>query len=185
MTSEIYLALEKQLQAQVPLLKEIEWYAEQYNDTNDGNLVWIEPCVFLEFLPVAWEQLGDIKIQGGTLITKVHIVTESAYEDKKRFTAHHHLQIDRAVFHALQGFACMLSFTPGLEQYENTPDDHAIINTMIRTSSESEHTLSKFIVTIQTYECYVYDLSFIAASSNQQTEVTATLDLTIHKVAQL
>ena len=178
MTAEIYKALEKRLVNNVDGLAQVDWFANQYADSEEEDLVWQTPVVYLEFLPITWITTGDARVQEGLMTLRVHTVTDNDYEDKKRFTVTAHLETLKNVFIALHDFDCMLSYSPGNENILPA-FDVMLINELTRVRSEPDHLLRRFVVTVEEYQAQVVDVSKYVASLESDAWVTATLDLQV------
>lgn len=180
MTAEIYRAIEKRISDKVEEVKQIDWFMDQYAASIEDGMVWITPTVFLEFMPVTWQQIGQ-NIQSATMQVKVHFLTDNDYEDQKSLMMTNHLQLNKRVHKALQNWGCLLSYVEGYEALQGTGSDMILINNMTRVASESEHQLRQFVVTTQTYEAYVTDLSMDNAADDVVVS-PVKLEVEIHKI---
>lgn len=177
MTESIYNALEKRLQEKVPEIKNIDWFANQYEPSEEEDFVWITPAVFLEFAPVTWQTTGDTAIQQTLMTLTVHTVTDNNLVTKDRFTATQHLTIQRKVHAALHEFSCLLSY---IQPTVTNSDDHILLNELTRITSEPDHTLNVFITTKQTYTAQVFDLDlyfYNLQQSSQDVDIDVILNI--------
>jgi hypothetical protein len=181
MTAQIFQAIEQRIKTEVSAVELIDWFANQYDDSDLKDFAWITPAVFIEFTPCTWLQSGNFKIQETTLTIRIHTVTDNNFPDSKRFTTTDHLKIQDAIHTALQGWDCLLSYVP---DYAMTTNDYLLINEMTRTASIPEHQLRPLTVTINEYQAEVYDLSMIQAQPIQTVE-NVTIQLDIHKTDHL
>jgi hypothetical protein len=184
MNKEIYEALEKRIQEKVSGVKQVDWFYNQYEEGEEGNMVWVTPSVYLQFLPIEWQDLGS-RVQSGDMTLLVHLATDSGYENKQRITVTEHLELDKALKNALHGWGCPLSYTPSVTNVAGTANDGILINRLTRKGTESDHALRECMVTIATYTGSVYDYSSLISDSKDRQEVLLTLDLTVDKVPQL
>ncbi len=171
MTESIYTALEKRLKT-IPELKIIDWFANQYEPSEEEDFVWQTPAVFLEFAPCVWLTTGENTIQEALMTLTVHTVTDNNYADSKRFTATQHLAIQRKVHKALHEFTCALSY---IDPNVSNQTDHVLLNELTRVGSESDHVLNVIIATKQTYTAQVFDLDEL-----QNNNTTANVDVILN-----
>lgn len=169
-----YQAIEKRIIDSIPAIKLVDWYMEQYTD-GDDELVWQTPCVFIEFSAVDWTTGGNGATQWGDLTFTLHLVTESAYEDKRRHTLGEHFGLDAQLFKAFQNWGCS-------HRYIDIDVDIILLNNIVRVRSEPQHILSEFVVTKQTFSCEAYALDAYLDAENEMTTTEVTLELDVEKV---
>lgn len=185
MLNLVYSALKKRLTAEVSP-EYVDWFYGQYLDeeTEDGGeMLWATPAVFVEFLPLKWETLGNA-VQAANLQFNIHLVNNSLDSDEKRVTdtaSLDHLGMESDVFRALQGFRALLSYVPGFEALAGEPGDRVILETISRLSSEPDHSMGRQLVSVQTFACRIYDYAAtktwatVVASLNQSVDMVPTV----------
>lgn len=157
----IYLALDKRITETVGNGIYTDWYLGQYIEAEmegGGERLFDTPCVLVEFSPIAWKTLGNNR-QQATVTVQLHVVTESHDTDHQRITnaVPGHLALEGAVYRAVQGWSGRLSYVPGHEATEDTANDACILNTMVRIGTTPDHSLSRHIVTVLTFQTLVVD----------------------------
>lgn len=184
MLNLLYPALKKRLNNYV-MPKYTDWYMGQYLEDEaeeGGNLLWDTPAVFVETAPVQWQTMGG-NIQSANLQFAVHLVTDALFDDDKRITdpVLQHFLLDSKVYKGLQNWRCMLSYVPGLEALAGTDGDRVLIESVVRTDSEPDHTLRRQMVAINRFSCRIYDYT----AAKEWETVMAQLELSIIKVNSL
>lgn len=186
MLNLVYSAIKKRLAAQVlPLPKYVDWYYAQYLEDemeDGGQLLWQTPALFVEFLPIEWETRPQ-NIQTSTLRFNTHLVNESFYDNDQRVldAAVNHLGQESSVFVALMNWRCMLSYVPGFEALADTANDRVLLESIVRESSEPDHTMRRQLVGVQRFACRIYDYS----AQPQWAQVLAALSLDVQIVDSL
>lgn len=180
----VYSALKKRLVASTEP-EYLEWFYGQYDESEmeeGGELLWTTPAQFIEFLPLDWET-RPMGIQTSVLRFNVHLVNESFDPGEQRIlnASLNHLGGESAIFKALMNFRCLLSYVPGFEDLEGTEDDRVLIESIVRESTESDHTMRRQLVSVQRFSCRIFDYSALP----NWTDVLAGLDLDILNVDQL
>lgn len=178
MTRSIYQALDRRIR-ETPYVKIVDWYMEQYSG-GDDNLVLNTPAVFLEFAPVDWVSGASGRELWTEMRLTVHIVTESAYEDKQRFIITDHFDVQESILEALHMWECNVQYIT-----DNTEDTEMLINTMTLESSSSEHQLSEFVVTKLIFSAIVYNRNIQLQIEKQTSTVTTAVQVVINKVENL
>ncbi len=179
-----YSAIKKRLIEKVNP-KYVDFYYGQYLEEDmdeTAPILWQTPAHFIEFAPIRWKTLGG-NIQSSAIEFNHHLVNESYYDDDKRVldSALGHLTQESQVFQALMNWRCMLSYVPGYEGLTDTADDRVLLESIVRTASEPDHTLRRQLVAVQQFTCTIYDYS----ATKQWTSILATLQLDVQKVDSL
>lgn len=184
MLNLVYSALKKRLTADTAPAY-LDWYYGQYDEAemqDGGELLWTTPAQFVEFLPIEWETRPG-NIQAANLRFHVHLVNESYEQDDKRIldAALNHLGQESNVFKSLMNFRCLLSYVPGFEALADTDQDRVLIESIVRESTDPDHTMRRQLVSVQRFACRIFDYS---ATPNWAT-VLAQLALDVQKVDHL
>lgn len=184
MLNLIYAALKKRLAGQVEP-KYIDWYMGQYledEQEDGGESLWNTPAVFLEFLPVDWDTRPG-NVQTATLKLNAHLVNATLYDNDQRIldATINHLGMESQVFQALMNWRCMLSYVPGFEALEDTSNDRVLIESMVRNTTEPDHSMRQQLVSVQGFSSRIFDYS----ATPQWVQVLATLALDVQKVNSL
>jgi hypothetical protein len=172
----IYLGLSRHLQAILgpdakPLLKAVDWYAQQYQRTKEAEMV-NEPAAYIEFMGATLEDMGQ-KYQMATIILRVHLVTRATSNGKERFatTAFTHEDVASAVYRALNQHTLNLK---SLIEFAANPQDFTLYNPLTRTRL-SKPQQYPYMVTIQEFRFTAVDNSAILATQR----VLLGIDLTV------
>jgi hypothetical protein len=184
MLALVYQALKKRLAAATEPAY-IDWYMGQYLEPEaeeGGQLLWQTPAQFVEFQPVDWQTLGN-GAQAANVRFNVHLVNDTYFDDDRRVTdaTLGHLVQEASVYAALQNWRCLLSYVPGLEALEDTPNDRVLIESIVRERTDPDHNLNRQIVSVQGFACRVYDYGAV----KNWVEVMANLGITVIKVNSL
>jgi len=110
MRKQIYLAIKDAIKA---IEKEAGQPVFKHFDLWNNNILWlkketpfIEPAIFIEFLPVNWQTLGN-RMQQATMTFRIHIITRwySQTNDNSPDNDSHlnYLDLPDKLFVALQG----------------------------------------------------------------------------------
>ena len=157
-----YQIIRNKLSANVSEIKDLDWYLQQYqaNDKNAG--LYDLPGVYVEFAPIDTQQMAGF-VQMGTAAIRIHLVTDSI-ESKgerriKRVTAKDHAVIMDEIYKTLNGKRGLLHEADGFEDVVNTEQDFMVMNSMTRNQIIPPHQLRKNMVSIQRFECVIYDYS--------------------------
>jgi predicted histidine transporter YuiF (NhaC family) len=158
MIVEFYRIIKQRLQ-EITQLKEIDWYYEQ-EQQDEENTLYVDSGAYIEFEAVEWAQMGQ-NMQRATLAFNVHLVNENLYDNDERVLNAdiNHMGINALVFQKLQGFAAFLSALPEFASLVNTSQDLRVINEIVRTNTIHDHKLSNLMVTVQRFQCTVFDVS--------------------------
>lgn len=167
----IYRLLKQRL-SEIADLKEVLWYTGQYLQTGDQS-IYVDKAAYIEFMPLSWTTLSR-NIQEAVLEFDVHLLTEALNDNDERILDADiaHLSLVEQVYKKLQRWQAHLSDLP---EFTGQPDTPKIINSIVRTNLAPDHTLSNLIVTVQKFQCTVYDLSALP----QYQQVNANLSITI------
>ncbi|MDZ7877069.1 MAG: hypothetical protein U5L45_05335 [Saprospiraceae bacterium] len=177
MLQYVYKALKQRILEKVEEVKQVDWYFKQYEEGEDGNLVWITPSVYVEFeLPIVFEQRG-LQMQRSTLNVVLHVVSASGYgAEDMRQTEHTdnltmtHLDLCQKIYKAFQGVSFAYKY---LQQFPLVDD--LLISGMIRTGMEVSHELSVFNVSKLFFTLNAQDSDALP----QENIIEQTLDLSI------
>jgi hypothetical protein len=155
-----FLLIKQRLEQEVPGMKEIDWYLQQYN--TNSNL-YATPASYIEFLPVNPETMGGGKIQQGQVSFRIHTVSTSLHDNHKRVhnpdTAVNHLDHVDKTFAALQGWRAKVSQLDGFGHLAGTEKDYRVMNSISRKNIIPDHRINKLIVTIQEFSCLCNDIA--------------------------
>lgn len=184
MLNLVYSALKKRVNDQVTP-KYTDWYMGQYlepDEENGGQLLWNTPAVFIEFVPLQWDTLGN-SVQASNTAFNLHLVNDSLYDDDKRVTdpVLNHFGLETLVFKAMMNWRCMLSYVPGFEALADTDNDRVLIESIVRVSTDTDHGANRQLVSLQQFSCRIYDYS----ATKQWATVLAALELEVTKVDHL
>lgn len=169
-----YLVLRNHLQANVPELKNIDWYLGQYLQLDEDH-VPITPSLYIKFNPVQWETFPQSIQRARAAQIEFHLVNETAFGDERDMIDTdyiNHIAIERKIFQALMNARFKLSEVPGMENLADTPNDCILMESLVRTQTQPHDTLDNLVVTIQTF---VTTISDYTAIPNWQ-QVMATLE---------
>lgn len=166
----IYLAIKKRLLDTLPWLEYVDYYFQQYTEfEGQGAIVRRTPCVFVEFAPIDWNQQG-LNTQKGIQYIMIHLVNESGYDNEDRVLdtqAVNHFERESEVYAALAGFRPKLGYLPEYAALANTAEDKQIMESLQRYNTNSDHELSRFMVSVQTFAATVFDYAALKDYSNQ------------------
>lgn len=165
----IYLLLKQRL-LEILDLKEVLWYNGQYDQIGEQSL-YVDTAAYIEFLPIEWTTKGK-QYQEAVLQFNIHLLTESVGDNDERILDAdvNHFGLLQDVFQKLQGWNADLKDLPEFSNLQNSPK---IINSIVRTGMQPDNGLSNLIVTIQSFQCTVFDYQSVP----QYTAVQADLNL--------
>lgn len=180
MLQYVYQAIKKKLLHDVPEINQVDWFYEQYENTEEGNLVWTTPSVYVEYPEtVRWVQRGA-NYQMATINITLHVVSASAYgaEDMRQVEMTDglvisHLDLCQKVYAAIQKFFCNYSY---LAEFPN--EESVLLNQVVRTETEVSHNLSVFNVTKMTFTATIHDVNAMPV----QVEVMPPIGLDLEVV---
>ena len=169
----IYKLLKQRI-AEISNLKEVLWFNGQYNQTGEQTL-YVDRAAYIEFMPVAWQTRGQL-MQEAVLEFDVHLVTETLGDNDERILDADvaHLDLLQEIFLKLQGWQAQLSDLPEFAGMTNSPK---IINSIVRTGTTPDHTLSNLLISVQRFQCTVFDINAVPV----YTPVTVALNLIVEK----
>ena len=184
MIRDHYRALKQRILSEVPGLAFVDWFMAQYEPNEKGETwVWKTPAVYVEMLPLTWETLGS-RVQRARLAFDVHLVNDSLFENDSKIVdtaAVDHFDICSDLFKCLHAFRCNLSFLPDYAGLSGTNNDAVLLESIVRTGMATRHDLSILLVTVQSFECMVYDYTAtptwatVTAALNQTVEIVDSL----------
>lgn len=156
-----YLILKQKLQTDLPELKEIDWFLNQYDpNKKEAGFVTAEPGVYIEFPDdIEMQQLG-FNIQMADVEWTLHLVTTNVYENDKRIqklTPTDHAWIMDKIFRSLLNWSSKLSYLPAFASLANTNTDQRVIGTIARSGINPPKVLKSLMVTKQKFRCVMYD----------------------------
>lgn len=131
--------LEEKLR-EIPEVKSVDWYNEQYQNT-DKEHVEAYPAVYIEILdPVNWIPAGE-QMQHGTMNVKLHVVVDSLLLSPEPV-----MDLSQLVFLKINDSAF-------------NHEEHQITGRWIRTATDMPKRYRKLKVMKTTFEAEVYDLT--------------------------
>lgn len=177
MLREIYIALKQRLQ-EITELKEVNWFYGQYYQEDQSQSLWTTPSLFIEFLPIQWQVVGN-KVQRANLKFILHLVNESHYDNDERILSAvpNHFGLESKVYLKMMGFRDLLSNIPGYENLTDTEDDRILMESIVRTDTIVDHSLSNLLISLQQFSCTIHDYS--AHPSYQNVLIHYDLDTTL------
>jgi len=173
-----YQILAKKLAADIPELRELDWYLQQDSTTDKNAWLFGAPCLFLEFQIVEGPRDHGNKIQSALVDVSVHLLTENVRDKggeimKKSGTIQHPVLFDK-VYKCLHGFSSKLSYLDEFADLAGTDQDQRVFNSLSRVNIVNPHAIRKsFIKSIQRFRCVVYD----HAAGKQYTSPTPGLEI--------
>jgi hypothetical protein len=173
-----YQIIKKKLQADVPELKEVDWFLHQYDTTKkEGNFMTAEPGVYIEFpAEIELQQLG-FNIQMADVTWTLHLATTNVFEDDRRVqkvSATDHAMIMDKIFRSLLNWSSKLSYLPAFAALAGTSTDQRVVGTIARVGINPPHVLKSLMVTKQKFRCAMYDH---AANPTLQTIMNVPLQI--------
>jgi hypothetical protein len=176
----VYQALKKRILTELPDVAQVDWYYSQYEESEDGNLVWTTPSIYIEFAPVDWQQFGT-QFQRATVDVTLHIVSASAYgaEDFRQTEQTDgltitHLGLVSALYKKLQGFGCKYNY---LNEFPT--EATSLISGMVRKTTEVSHQLSVFNVTKVMFELNTIDCDAVPMLTQLTTPIVVVVNPSI------
>lgn len=154
-TDLLYIILKNHLLAEIAELKEVAFYQNQDEESNNskGRPVVNCPAVLIEFRDTRTRSLGrgweetDIQFQA-------RVLTSNLYDDDKRITESsqlNHFAISRKVFIALKGFSAWLSDHPDFTALKDTEGDYVLCNSLSRSNYRTDSRLGRLMRTIMDF----------------------------------
>lgn len=179
-----YQILKKKLTTDVPELKEVEWFLNQYNkNKNEAGYITAEPGVYIEFPDsIELQQLG-YNIQMADVEWWLHLVTSNVYENDKRIqklTATDHANIIDKIFRSLLNWSSKLSYLDAFVSLAGTAQDQRVIGTISRTGINPPKELKALMVTRQKFRSVMYD-----HAANPAVVTQINVPLQINKVVRI
>lgn len=159
-----YQILEKLLLAQVPELREIDWYLNQDSTSDKNTWLFTAPSVFLEFIPVEGPRDHGHRIQSVITDINVHLLTENTKDkgskiiNKQQTDPIAHAKLMDKVYKVLQGFSARLSYLDAFTALAATDQDQRVMNSLSRNGITPPHRIRKTMIkSVQSFRCVVYD----------------------------
>lgn len=168
MLKEVYQLIQQRIQTEVAEFKEVEWFLNQYAETEDQDAWYATPSAYIEFLPITYSSHGGLQ-QRATVVFRIHVASEALFGDGRRITdsAINHISLVDRVYVALHGWNAKLS-----DLSTHVGNDAVFINTVSRTELAPDHGHFNTMVTIQTFQFAFIDNSAVA---QMQTVTNPTL----------
>lgn len=145
MNTKIFIAIAKRIREQVPDIKHIDLFNQQYNMPGE-ELPFNTPAVFIEYLNTNWMD-GSAGIQTGNSAIRVHIVMSNyndtcnidELDDTTIDNRLNHYAITKAVHQALQYFegCCFTGLLRSISEYDSN-HDQILIEKVTYTFSECD-----------------------------------------------
>jgi hypothetical protein len=161
-----YACIRQRLKTQVPELKEVSWFNGQYLPNDDGEFMFDEPAVYIEFLECNTIGMLGNKVQQVEYNIRLHIATLLLEErDQIKPVGNNnplvlnHYDILQKVHKALLGFKGKLSNLPGATIEPNSAEDQILFNYLERKAVQPIHNVFDLCVTTATYRGVGYDIS--------------------------
>ena len=149
----------------------VEEFYGQYED-EEGNPLWDAPAALIELVGIDWEDDVREREQYGLLNFRIHIVSDTGYENtKRRLNTTHHTKVGYTAKALRQRVVLLSDLSITLQGI--------LMNTIARKRTEFVNDLSENVVTILNFETMVVDYSAIASYS----EVLAAMQLNYFLVA--
>jgi hypothetical protein len=174
-----YQILKKRLNDKIAELKVVDWFLDQFNKTDKSTMVHTAPGVFIQFRPMATEQLSFGQQMAEVEIV-LHVFSINMYDNDKRVekvNANDHAVLVDKVHKSISGFGAKLSFLPAFAGLLNTDQDQTIFNSLRRQLVNPPHAIRSLQVTELTYKTLVYDSEAVKLLSPtvQPIEITVTI----------
>lgn len=151
-----YIAIRDYLQTAIPELENIDWYLGQFLQEGD-DAVLITPAVYIRFQPITWKTRPN-KIQVSTNAQiEIWLVSETAYGDERDMldTTHiNHIAIESKIFQALMNKRFSIQ-----DAVPASTETFTMMESMVRTQSTIHDLLDNLIITTQTFQTTIYDIS--------------------------
>jgi hypothetical protein len=161
MIHEVYSALAQHIRNRIPTLSNegrVDWYLKQYSlEQPEDGMMCATPGCLIEFLPMEWKSKGASKLQEAQVRFVTHLVTETGYETDKRVLSGDHYAYDLDIFRALEGMRIYRRHIPGQESLGGTDADWLVAETITRVAQDTDHELSRVLVSRTTWSMKVYD----------------------------
>lgn len=159
-----YQILEKLLLAQVPELRELDWYLQQDSTADKNTWLFTAPVVLIEFVPVEGPRNHGHRIQSAVTDIVIHLLSENAKDkgakiiDKQQADPIAHPKLLDKIYKTLHGFSARLSYLDAFTALAGTDQDQRVINSMSRNSITPPHRIRKTMIkSMQSFRCVVYD----------------------------
>lgn len=157
---EIKEAIKTLINASVPTIKSVEFFNEQYTNT-EKQKAEAYPALYIEILdPINWVQMGD-GVQAGTMKIQLHtvVVNLSDFPDAV-------LELEQLVFLALQ------------QNYFKYQDGKEMTSEIIRVSNTLPKKYKTMKVSKSTFEFEFYDHSAAALNTQIVTNIPMVTTVT-------
>ncbi len=142
-------------------VKTVEWYLNQYNQSDKSSMMKVTPGIYLEWLPSDTQQLGNgIQQTNGQLV--IHLVTTSLLVGDKRIKKtddKDHLKLFEEIYKVVNSKSGLLSDITGNEALADTPNDCKLFNALKRDHITPPHELKRLMVSQQRFKGLFYDHS--------------------------
>ncbi len=137
------------------VFKLVEEFYGQYED-EEGNPLWDAPAALIEMVDINWQDDVPRREQYGLLNFRIHIVSDTGYEDtKRRLSTTHHTN---AAYVAKAFRNRVIKFSD-----LDIELDGILMNAFSRTRTEFVNELSENVVTVLEFNSLIVDYSGIAS----------------------
>ena len=180
MFKDVYTAIKQRLNDISDWKNDLDWYLHQY-DQDGEEVLYTTPAIYIEFGPVEWNTYPDNR-QRGVMEFRIHLVNESDYDNDQRVLdpAINHLGQEAEIFRGLQGWGCKLSYIPEYSALSGTDNDVVLLNDVVRIRTEPDHELSNLLISIQTFQCNVYDYNALPQWQYITAQLEADVQIATH-----
>lgn len=179
MIKEHYSAIKRRLTTQVPALKIVDWFMQQYTEKEGEPWLWQTPAAFIEFQELEWETLRG-GLQRAEMNFAIHLVTESFGDsDAKLYDAYavDHFALAATIHQKMMNFRALLSYLPEYAALANTVNDAVLIESLVRDSTIPIHQMSNLMVSVHVYKGMVYDYGGVANWATVMATLNETAEI--------
>lgn len=174
----VYPVLKQHLNAEINALKLIDWDLGQYNQAGEDH-VRTTPAVYIGFDPIEWETLPK-GIQRSVLSFTLTLVSHSAYGNEKDMldtTYINHLSIWNLLYSKMQNKRFLFSQLPGNSALAGTANDHVILESVVRVSSDPHSTIDNLVVSTHRFEAMMYDYAAVPGFQTVLADLVCNLTI--------
>lgn len=171
MLKTFYQALKATIVAGAPSIQHVGWYNRNDIESEEQPRFQL-PAVLIEFGTINLSSQTKRHQQFGASRFRLHVVT--AIGNEKEDPELPALEATDEVYASIQGKSCNLSGVPGSGLIPGATADHVVFNTVNRKSISGDHSAISVMVTVQDFECTVYDITDI----HPRTLITASPQVT-------
>lgn len=166
-----YQIIKNKLKARIPVIKDLDWFMNQYSTTDKSTMLLDLPGVYVQFLPADTEQMGK-HTQAALVQFDIHLVTSNLHpKGEKRIeklNANDHAVIMDGIYKYLNGKKGKMgeADNPGAANY-------LVFNSLKRIRVTPPHELKANMVSIQRFEGLMFDY----AANKVYQKLTPDLDV--------